>query len=125
MLELLKKYVALFNSPMQFIGHKSVHVFSGMAIGLVVNFILDPVLALAIVLIVAIIKELVDDYMTAGPYQEPMYSNILDIIVTGLGGLIGILIYHLIPHSYVSILVTLMVILVLDSLGLYIAELYS
>jgi hypothetical protein len=77
--------------PIVFVYHKAVHVVAGALIGYLGCLNQTPITGIVLVLICAIGKELADEYQSHAPF----YAHTLDVIITVLGGLLGVLVYAL------------------------------
>lgn len=92
-MQVIKNWVNAYGSVGAWFGHKIFHILAGGLVGLTAYFSLA--VAIVLVLTVAIGKEVHDHYVTSdleGKSYIPMSYHVLDVIVTCLGGVVGILI---------------------------------
>lgn len=89
MLQIIKDWYNLYGTLGNFLIHKVTHVIVGALLGLTSHFSL--VIAIILVLVAAIGKEIAD-HIKSGETDAPLSAHVLDVIVTCLGGVIGILI---------------------------------
>jgi VanZ family protein len=100
----LKAWVTQYDHIDTFYAHKTVHVLAGLILGLLVvkstMHTLDPTIGIVVAILsvtaCAIAKEIFDHIQTKGPYQATTSSHIIDVIVTVLGGVLGIVVALLI-----------------------------
>lgn len=94
----ISEWYEAYPSAWVFAYHKFTHIVVGGLIGAVGMFAGYPIIGMLIVLGVAIAKEVSDRQSSydfaANSYQydAPLASHILDVIVTTLGGLLGVLV---------------------------------
>lgn len=89
----LKNYITDEGTYSKFVGHKCVHIAAG-AFGAVCAIALhvphSVIVGIGVAFVFGVLKEIVDQVTTTGPYHESYISSVLDIIVTTLGGVAGI-----------------------------------
>lgn len=85
-------------TPFQFIYHKLTHIVVGGMAGYVTVKLGYPFMAIYLVLALAVGKEVVDHFKSYDPdsdsykYDAPLSAHVLDVLVTCLGGVLGVII---------------------------------
>lgn len=95
MISLLKAWFNLYSNWDDFLSHKTVHFIFGFCVGSFSTLIHHRVVGMIFVLICGILKEIFDHYeLLKDPTNtsDQLKFHILDVIVTVLGGVFGLLI---------------------------------
>lgn len=88
MLNLIVSWYKAYGTPQNFLLHKATHVACGLVLSIVCCLLGYPLTGLSLVLVLAIGKEVVDEYQ----YHMLLSYHVFDVIVTVCGGLLGLLI---------------------------------
>lgn len=104
MFQTIVNWYKLYPTAKEFFGHKLTHLFVGGLVGLI--FGSCWYVALGLVIVGAICKEYIDHTLLVedptNPSDTILYHS-LDVAVTTLGGVLGVLSYTLLPFTYLRV----------------------
>ncbi len=98
LVQIVKDWYKLYPTAQVFMYHKLIHIIFGLGVGWSITALGFPILAMLLVVSGAIVKEISDHYRSYDEqsqsyiYDAPLSAHILDVIVTVLGGMLGVLI---------------------------------
>lgn len=134
MFQMIKDWYNAYKPATTFFGHKITHVFGCMLVGVVATQV-NVLLALIICPILAIGKEVSDHYRSfdssadkskgEDPYRyaPPLSFHVLDVIITVLGGLVGIGLATYILTTKMAVMLSIAVLLGINMIGTYLNSL--
>jgi hypothetical protein len=133
-IEIIKTWASDYPTWKVLIGHKLVHVFGNGALGLVLGYTGVPIyIAVAVLVATSVGKEVSDHYRSYDStadtskgedpyrYDAPMSSHAIDVILTVIGGVCG-LVAGILITAKIAFILGLLAAVILTVLGLALAS---